>query len=460
MIFSQTPLPFYVNEASSITKQFIERTLLAEGLAKINSIEGALYNKLQIDDGSYLQRVAKLESRFTMLLNGKFVDNYTAGLQRYDNGVSEMFYTEPLRYTNGNGKFSSLFNLELGFSDITNPIRLARRGYLNYDIKKFPVARYGGYDVDLQVKLINLSETLMIRKDARESVVITHTSFLETDNDKNIKFYNFKAITGIGYLTQDVSLNDNLTLQGIDFVKYTGNFTLELNELSANSFMITVITDDISLFADGMVLYNEKDENEFLVGVVKEPIINGDRISFYIYATRYGSLESDERESLYISIGVKQLINTSYQLNNIETIDIDIKVKQQLAINNSNRKVEMIVFSIGAMQQVYIHLDEQSVAIINAPIRVRQNLSLVSQEQVTQIITAPIKLKQELMVDYIDHRIIRPILTVAISMLQVLKLDVVDDDVEIINATIGVKQVLNVENIHHRIVRPNYRNVY
>ena len=49
-----------------------------------------------------------------------------------------------------------------------------------------------------------------------------------------------------------------LPYKGIDFVKYTGNFTLELRELSANSFMITVITDDISLFADGMVLYNEK----------------------------------------------------------------------------------------------------------------------------------------------------------------------------------------------------------
>ena len=54
----------------------------------------------------------------------------------------------------------------------------------------------------------------MLNKDAREKVSITYTSYLQSETN-DIKFYNFKAITKLGVLTNDIELTDDLVLKDI-----------------------------------------------------------------------------------------------------------------------------------------------------------------------------------------------------------------------------------------------------
>ena len=42
-----------------------------------------MYGLVDIDNRSYLMRMAWVKSRFTMMIHGKFLDNYVAGIQRY-----------------------------------------------------------------------------------------------------------------------------------------------------------------------------------------------------------------------------------------------------------------------------------------------------------------------------------------------------------------------------------------
>ena len=66
-------------------------------------LDGTLYAKMNIDERLYLMRVGKLDTRFTMILSGKFLDNYTAGLQRYVGANENELYSIPLSYTDGQG---------------------------------------------------------------------------------------------------------------------------------------------------------------------------------------------------------------------------------------------------------------------------------------------------------------------------------------------------------------------
>ena len=83
-------------------------------------------------------RVSKLETRFTMILAGKFLDNYVAGIQRYSNEEEQRIYTIPLSYTDGNGKFNVLKNLEIGYNESVEDLRLGLAGGAPYNIKNVP----------------------------------------------------------------------------------------------------------------------------------------------------------------------------------------------------------------------------------------------------------------------------------------------------------------------------------
>ena len=309
MIFSQTELYQYFGESFAVDQAFILRTLLGKGIREIDKIDGALYSKQFIDSNPYLMRVAKLESKFTMMLNGKFTDNYSAGSQRYEGANPNLLYNEPLRYTNGNGKFNIFNNFEIGFNNNAEVLRLQREEFLDYDVKMFPAGTYKGYKAHLNVKLINMQETLALNKDARERISFTHTSYLETNNESDIKFYSFKPITNIG-LIQDpnIYLNDDLTLERINYVKFTSNFSLSLTETTPNSFIVRITSQDANLFSNGIVLYNVDNNTQQLVGVIKNPVVTGDYIEFYIYTTRYGLYEDENAKPIVVE-------SASYEMN-------------------------------------------------------------------------------------------------------------------------------------------------
>lgn len=267
------------------TQDFIEKTLLD----KNNELNGTLYAKLDIDSRKYLMRVAKLDTRFTMVLKGDFLDNYTAGIQRYlvDDSGNDRLYTIPLSYTDGNGKFQELSNLEIGYSSDVPDLRLKLDDDTPYDILQFPIGAYDNKEVELDVKLINTQEPLMLMKDAREKVSITHTSYLQNETE-DIKFYHFKPITNLGVLVNDVVLTDDLQLSDIDYSNYNTAFTTDIEEISFGVYKITITSTNIDDFANGIVLINNTDDRFTLVGVIKNPIINYDTLEFYIASTRTG----------------------------------------------------------------------------------------------------------------------------------------------------------------------------
>ena len=134
-------------------------------------IEGTLYANMTIDSKDYLMRFAKLETRFTMILSGRFLDNYSAGIQRYKGSLPQEFYTIPYRYSNGNGKFETLNNLSIGWSSNAGIQRLKNDYGSLYDMKMFPAGKYNDvidYTAVIDTRLVHIDENIMLIKDARE----------------------------------------------------------------------------------------------------------------------------------------------------------------------------------------------------------------------------------------------------------------------------------------------------
>ena len=123
LVFLKEYSPKYLG-SNLTTRTFIEKVFLTP----TDELEGTLYAKVNIDGNKFLMRTAKIDSRFTMIFKCSFLDNYTAGIQRYLSGINrERFYTIPLRYTDGNGKFKLLSNLEIGYNTSEPDLRLKER---------------------------------------------------------------------------------------------------------------------------------------------------------------------------------------------------------------------------------------------------------------------------------------------------------------------------------------------
>lgn len=277
LVFLKEYSPKYLG-SNLTTRTFIEKVFLTP----TDELEGALYAKVNIDDNKFLMRTAKIDSRFTMIFKCSFLDNYTAGIQRYLSGINrERFYTIPLRYTDGNGKFKLLSNLEIGYNTSEPDLRLKREDNESYDLKLFPAGEYGDKEVIFNVKLVDLREPLMLNKDAREKVSITYTSYLQSETN-DIKFYNFKAVAKLGVLTNDIELTDDVVLKDINYSDFGGSFTTSLTTVIPGVFKVNITSNDILDFENGIVLINEEQERQTLVGIIKEPIINGNDLEFVI----------------------------------------------------------------------------------------------------------------------------------------------------------------------------------
>src|SRR5690554_1252429 len=308
------------------TKQFFEEVFLNENYP----LDGTLYAKMNIDERLYLMRVGKLDTRFTMILSGKFLDNYTAGLQRYVGANENELYSIPLSYTDGQGKFNLLKDLEIGYNNSIEPLRLKRLGNEPYDVKQFPVGEYDNLEVDLNVKLIDLKNDLMMMKDAREQVSITHTSYLQNETQE-IKFYRFMPITNLGFMIRDVELSDDLKLFDIDYEDFNFSYSFEIEEMSVeNSYKVKVISDDIDYFELGIVFINEFDGQYTLVGALKNPIINGNVLEFYVSTTRTGlvnNLRYAFKADVEVSANIVRLNTIVGSLSSDVNIDADLDIR-------------------------------------------------------------------------------------------------------------------------------------
>ena len=160
------------------------------------TLDGTLYGRVGLDldeepSLDLLVRMAKIDSGSTMILSGRFPDNYSAGLQRYSKKTSEeldIVYSQPFRYTNSKGKVEKITSLQLGwgYTPLSNLRLRDKDGEVDYDIKEYPDA------TNLQeftTVLFGSEEDLLLNKDAREGLSFVHTSYLLSQND-DIKFYN------------------------------------------------------------------------------------------------------------------------------------------------------------------------------------------------------------------------------------------------------------------------------
>ena len=81
LIFMKEPNNKYINDTPYTQVGLLETTMF-NMFDRGSTINGTLYAKLGIDGNVYLMRLAKLETRFTMMISGKFLDNYTAGITK------------------------------------------------------------------------------------------------------------------------------------------------------------------------------------------------------------------------------------------------------------------------------------------------------------------------------------------------------------------------------------------
>ena len=332
LIFSRTTDLKYGVDVRTSGLELIESTLLYEVSANREDINGTLYAKMNIDDNLYMMRLAKLESRFTMILSGMFVDNYNAGYQKYS-GINDLVYTTPYRYTNENGKFTKLSSLEIGFStNDDSPLRLGLNNGEQYDVNLFPMGEYDNKKVDLDYKLYNVQESLMIRKDAREQIALTVTNYLENE-DEYLKFYSFKSINKLGFLSSDIHLNDDIKLSDVNFYDFEGFFMFRTEALTNGAIKVIIISNDIDLFRTGIVFINEEMGNQNLVGVIKEPTIEGNELVFYITSSRYGWYDELTHLNIYnVNIGLKPNIKYGVSSRNFNLkLSADVLVDEDFA---------------------------------------------------------------------------------------------------------------------------------
>lgn len=278
----------------------------------VNGIDKVIYANLKLDfEKKYLMRLGKLTSGFSMILTGKFLDNYSAGTQRWfgSDGVGDYFYSQPLRYTDSYGRVERVENVIIGYDNQKNYIK-------NYDLLKFPYGdSVNGFD-----NLLFNEIDLAIRKDAREGLSLVHTSYLESEvND--IKFYNFLPITQIGWLLDDIEFVDDLSLQDIRYVEYdeaiSGITITPLN--NPNHYMVTVTLDGFTEadFPNGITLFN----NGELVGLIKNAEWSENSFNFYINSTRYG-YDEEELVNMWLKASFKVDGLLNYVILKTKTVSV------------------------------------------------------------------------------------------------------------------------------------------
>lgn len=309
IVFNNEPTDEYKLDPQSANIGFINKLFNGgfDGFvyAQLDSVFTQLETPVSV---SSLMRLTKLEGNKTLIYTGKFIDNYSAGNQRWVgsyNNENDILITQPFKYGNYRGQVDEIKNVKIGYSS-GNDYRLeaidSAYNVWDYPLDQFPSGNPYSYSLDetLSVNLDTLyytsDEVHLINKDGREALLLNYHSFLESDKPSEIQWYSFKRVSKIGRLPSDIELTDNLTMEKINASLQVFNNAIvkAVVFLSHNSYKFSVEVSGLtpSDFEGYSVAFINDDNEMELCGVVK----NADMtyvapkltINLYVSATRYG----------------------------------------------------------------------------------------------------------------------------------------------------------------------------
>lgn len=331
LIFSRVLDPSYDFDMKGSESDFLIATMFPNQYIERGDINSFLYALLRLKyiendqniTKNILMRMAKLESRFSLVLTGKFLDNYSAGNQKYKGLTSNLEFTQPYKYTDYKGNVSVVDKIDIGYTEsgfdgVTNQARLVNTvqgpygDYEDYDFNLFPEGERAYFDT----KLFNETSNHLLLKDAREAIALNYISFLTTQ-DEYIKWYSYKEVNLVARLINDVELTDDLDLADIDFVIYeSADFDILVStvppSLTQREVRFTFSNLNEDDFPNGIVFLNKEGNRYTLCGVIKEPIWDtNNRLNFYIASTRYGKT-TDYVEPAPVPITVAPTIEVRY----------------------------------------------------------------------------------------------------------------------------------------------------
>lgn len=349
LIFSKTDNGSYLSDKKGCSLEFINQVLFGND----NVLNKPLYANLKADDSNYLMRIAKLYSNFTFVLTGRFLDNYTAGMQRYS-GSEDLTYTQPLRYTDGHGKFMAVEKLEIGFDDRDSTLRLWHSDNKLFPINVFP----DGDNALINTQLDFIDEDIILRKDAREGISLNHTSFLET-RDNEIRWYSFKNVNKVANLVNNIELSDDVSGVLFSELEFASGYYISVSQEEQNLFKVrfesnaTFTNNDIDY---GMVFLHDNE----IAGIIKNVYVDNNGFDFYITSTRYGFTHEFEDVN-YIEISTEQNYNLSMSASERSTILIG--ANQHYGFNLDKDVGEAVYVLVGANQNYNFGLESSEIDI-------------------------------------------------------------------------------------------------
>lgn len=255
---------------------------------KNDNLKGELYAKFymkyqeQANNNAFM-RLNVLNAPFTMLINGKFEDNYSAGNQLYM--YVDEIYSIPYRYCDYDGKVKEINRLEVGFSGGYKGRLRDKDNFIDYDLKLFPQGDKG----EITTVLNETNIPLGLLKDGREAYQLNIHNFL-TQTSERIKFYNFKKITHAYILTDDIPLTDDLTWEKV-FPYAVSRSQVDLDVFHESNHDYIEIDNayyDVNDYGKPLILVNETENITTLVGIVKTPKVIAGIVDIHVKQSRYG----------------------------------------------------------------------------------------------------------------------------------------------------------------------------
>ena len=294
LIFSKTTTSDYGSEPKGCESALLEDIFVPNNSLDRNT-SGEIYARMRMSyvgaNKFFLMKLNKLTSKFSMVLSGKFIDNYSSGTQRYvvpAGGGGELHYSQPYSYTDYKGQVNIVGTLSIGY----NP-QVKYRLSNSYDYTKFPLDN-GTFTRNYIPSYGNI----ILKKDSREALALNYHSYLETISE-DVRFYNFMPINAIGTLRKDIPLSDDLTIENAPIGFYLDiPLSVTITSIANNGyrFDFEMPTESVNSqgasFTNGIVLLNVNNKEINIVGIIKKPtvVVNpiSTTISTYVYSTRYG----------------------------------------------------------------------------------------------------------------------------------------------------------------------------
>ncbi|MDY0184212.1 MAG: hypothetical protein RBR39_13080, partial [Proteiniphilum sp.] len=171
LVFSKSITDMFSSDESGCNISLLEDIFIKD-TANDKTLDKEIYARFAI---SYESETAKyifmslkrLTSRFSMILNGNLVDNYSAGNQRYSVDVEGeyLWYSQPYRYTDYRGRFAAIYSMLIGY---TPNAKYHISNY--YDLNLFPYT--DGYSFGRWLYLNNNFHVM--KKDSREAISLNY----------------------------------------------------------------------------------------------------------------------------------------------------------------------------------------------------------------------------------------------------------------------------------------------